>query len=173
MICNTALRIAVKNEMGQYEEKQISLFELYNIHEKYGNLEISNNRSREIKFKIKCPICNRTHYYRYSLIELMKREMIVSGCEIIGIPVFFIGNNEKVIERINKYKEINKKVYAMIWVYVSVLRFFYFKNDGRIFYWYIINLRLSYKNKWNIYLYLKITIFIDNIKKMGYNWFNV
>lgn len=114
MLCNTVLRIAVKNEMGQYDNKQISLFELYNIHEKYGNLEISNDRSKEIKFKIKCPICNRIHYYRYNLIELMRSEMVISGCEIIGIPVFFIGNSDKVIERINKYNEINKKICAMI-----------------------------------------------------------
>lgn len=116
MVCNTALRIAVKNEMGQYEEKKINLFELYNIHEKYANLEINNNKGKEIKFKIKCPICGRTHYYRYNLVELAKSEMKISGCEIIGIPVFFIGDSDKVIERINKYKEINKKICAMIWV---------------------------------------------------------
>lgn len=114
MICNTNLCIAVKNELGQYETKNLTIFEINNIHEKYKNIELIENKNKEVKFKIKCPICNKYHYYNYSILSLMKNEMVIGGCELLGIPVFFIGNNEKVNERVNKYREINKKIYAMI-----------------------------------------------------------
>ena len=90
--------------MGQYETKNLTIFEINNMNKQYSNLEIIGNKNKEVTFKIKCPICNKYHYYKYNIVSIMKSEMVIGGCELLGIPIFFIGNNEKVNERINKFR---------------------------------------------------------------------
>lgn len=114
MLLDTDISIALKNHYGQYEIREISLFELDKIKNKFPNFEAKFNRNKEVNFRLKCPLCGEYHYYSYSINELLKRDMLIGGCEVFGMPIFFIGNGRKVHQRINKYNQINKSIYAMI-----------------------------------------------------------
>ncbi|MDP4143460.1 MAG: hypothetical protein Q8936_03110 [Bacillota bacterium] len=114
MLFNTSVAIALKNSVGQYGIRQITLFQLEKINTLFDNFQAKVVKNKDIVFKVKCPLCGQYHYYRYNFYDLMKREMVIGGCENLGVPVFFIGKEDKVIEKVNKYIEVNKKICAML-----------------------------------------------------------
>lgn len=114
MIFNAYMSIAVKNFYDQYDIGFISLFELDKVNESFTSLKVKLENNKEILLKISCPICGNYHYYRYSINEFMKKKLIFGGCEVLGVPLFYIGNEDEVRKKVNKYNSINKKVYAMI-----------------------------------------------------------
>lgn len=114
MLLNTEISLALKNTSGQYEIKEFSLFEMDNVMKNIPSIDIHVNRSKEFSFRLTCPLCGEKHSYSYSISELFKREMVIGGCENLGMPLFFIGNNRKVHQRIKRFNEINKNISAMI-----------------------------------------------------------
>lgn len=114
MLIDTTISVAFKNSLWQYEMAETSMFNLTDVDKWFTNVEINLKSFKEIQLKVKCPLCNDYHYYSYSVSQLKRSSMVIGGCERIGSPVFFIGNKEKVEEKINKYKEVNKKIYAML-----------------------------------------------------------
>jgi hypothetical protein len=113
LVCNTDICIAYKNKLGVYKIKNISLFNLNNIVEILP-VESFRKQGREISFSIKCPICDEKHSYSYCIGDVLKRQMIIGGCEITSKPVFIFGNTIKVLGFIEKYNEVNRKIYAML-----------------------------------------------------------
>lgn len=114
LLIDTDISIALKNLYGEYEIKEISLFELGKLRSGFPSLEVILNRNKEINFRIKCPLCGEYHYYNYNIKDLLKKDMLIGGCEILGMPIFYIGNCSKVYQRISKYNKINKAICAMI-----------------------------------------------------------
>ncbi|WP_138990623.1 hypothetical protein [Clostridium arbusti] len=114
LIYDTNLSLALKSEIGQYEIKKIVLFGINNSDTKFENLYIKYTGNREIKFKVKCPICHKYHYYTYKLEDFFKKTILIGGCEVLGDPIFFVGKTKQINERINKYMKIKNKVCAMI-----------------------------------------------------------
>ena len=114
MLFNMDIAMAFKNMKGQYEIEKFSLFEIEKINKKFPSHEMKINKNKEVIIKVSCPLCGEKHYYKYNLSELLKREMTIGGCEILGIPVFYIGGKEKIEQRVNKYIEINKQLFEMI-----------------------------------------------------------
>lgn len=108
MLINTHVSIALKNFYGQYDLKRFSLFEINKIHENFTSLRIKIYDNKEIVVKIKCPLCEKHHYYKYNINEFMNRDLIAGGCEVLGMPLFYMGNYNKVSRRVNKYNGINK-----------------------------------------------------------------
>lgn len=106
--------IAFKDIKAQYEIEKFSLFQMGKVNKIFPSCEVKINNGKEMIVKIDCPLCGEQHYYKYNLFELLKREMVIGGCEIIGSPVFFIGGKEKIEERVNKYREINKELFEII-----------------------------------------------------------
>jgi hypothetical protein len=111
MIFNTEFSIALKNNFGQYCSKSFSVFEFERVICEFPSLEMKLNRSREFLFKVKCPICGEDHLYKYDCSDFVKREVVIGGCEVTGMPIFYIGKDRNVSERVNKFNEIYKKVY--------------------------------------------------------------
>ena len=128
MLIDTSISIALRSTYGSYDIKEISIFELVNLKEVTEGLKISTSKNKDITLNIKCPLCDKYHDYKYSSLELINREVIIAGCEELGVPVLFMGKNTKVQERINRYKKINTKVLAMIWVKVTLLLFLWIKK---------------------------------------------
>lgn len=126
MLIDTNVSIAVRTTCGSYDIKEFSIFQLTNLKKVAEELKINIGKNKDVTFNIKCPLCDKFHQYEYSSLELINREVIIAGCEELGIPVLFIGKSFKVRERINRYKQINTKIMAMIWV--KVLNFY--SNHG-------------------------------------------
>ncbi|MDP4088937.1 MAG: hypothetical protein Q8930_06660 [Bacillota bacterium] len=114
MLYNTELKIAVKDTDSRYNTMDISIFELANSVEHLPNFQSSITRSKEVSVKVKCPICGECHENRYKLNDLIKKQMIIGGCESTGIPIYFVGKPLKVTKYISRYNEINSAVYAML-----------------------------------------------------------
>jgi hypothetical protein len=114
MLLDTDMSIALKNIYGTYDINNFSLFETDKINRSFTSLKVKVRNNKEIIFKIKCPICGKYHSYKYGINEFIKRRFIVGGCEALGTPLFYIGTYDKVMQKVNQVKNINKQVYAMI-----------------------------------------------------------
>jgi hypothetical protein len=113
LLIDTVVTAAFKNGLGQYDMKRIHIFNITDIDKYFKHIEAIFLSSREIQLNVKCPMCGENHYYSYDISHLINGSMVIGGCEKIGYPIFFIGDKEKVEEKINKYKEVNEKIYAM------------------------------------------------------------
>jgi ArsR family metal-binding transcriptional regulator len=114
LLFNMDIAIAFKNIKDQYEIEEFSLFEIEKVNKKFPSHEVKISKNKEMIIKVGCPLCGEKHYYKYNLCELLKREMTIGGCEILGMPVFYIGAKEKIEQRVNKYREINRQLFEMI-----------------------------------------------------------
>lgn len=113
MLFNTDISIALKNFQGFYDLKTFSLFDMNKINENFTSLEIKNC-GKTILFKVKCPYCGKYHNYKYGINEFVKKDLIIGGCEVLGLPLFYAGHYSKVNKRISRYNNANKQLYAMI-----------------------------------------------------------
>ena len=114
MLIDTCISIALRSTCGSYDIKEFSIFELVNLKDVGAGLKVNMEKNKFITLNVKCPICGKHHDYKYSSLELINREVIIAGCEELGIPVLFIGKSFKVEQRINRYKQINTKILALI-----------------------------------------------------------
>lgn len=114
MLINSKISIALKNAYDQYEIKEISIFEMEKLKMAFPCIQINSIGHKQIIFTIKCPLCGEVHYFKYNINEFLKREVIIGGCETLGIPLFYIGNESKVNERINKVNEQKSDLLAML-----------------------------------------------------------
>lgn len=114
MIFNSNICIAYKNGCGKYDVEKISLFEMKKIETLFKDFKVKINKNKEVVFTIKCSVCGNYHIYKYNVNDFINREMIMGGCEVLGMPLFFIGDCDKITQRVNKYTEINSKLRAMI-----------------------------------------------------------
>lgn len=114
MLLDSNISIAIKDESGKYIIKNTCFFKLKELNKEITSLNSIKIFNGEILFNICCPLCGESHCYTYSLKELISRDILIGGCDEIGIPVFYIGNYEKIRKRILNYDNINKDIYAMI-----------------------------------------------------------
>jgi hypothetical protein len=114
LLFNTEVSFALKNTSGQYEIKDISLFEMERINKHFSDIEMHINRSNKLSFTVKCTLCGDYHSYSYNLNDVIKRDMVIGGCESLGMPLFFIGNKIKVHQRIKSFNEIRRSTWAMM-----------------------------------------------------------
>lgn len=114
MLLNVDVSIALKNFYGYYDINRFSLFETDRINENFTSLKVKVQNNREIILKVKCPVCGKYHYYRYSVNEFVRRKLVIGGCEVFGEPLFYIGKYDKVNQKISQFKNLNSKLYAMI-----------------------------------------------------------
>lgn len=114
MIYDTMLSIAIKNSCNVYDLKRSTVFQLKSLKRKFTSVESVDINGKELRIKIKCPLCGEYHLYKYSINELMNKEMVIGGCETLGYPIIYLGNYKKVKQKVDKYIETNKEIYAMM-----------------------------------------------------------
>lgn len=114
MIFDTNIAMALKNSNGQYKVYEMTIFEIESVNTRISSLNLKVNKGNEIVMKVKCPLCGEYHSYHYNVVELLKRNMVIGGCEQLALPIFFIGKNQKVIEKANEHRKTIEKIYAMI-----------------------------------------------------------
>ncbi|HEY8890937.1 MAG TPA: hypothetical protein VIM70_11845 [Clostridium sp.] len=114
MIFDTNIAMALKNSSGQYKVYELTIFEMKNMKTRFPSLNVKVDKGNEILIKLKCPLCGENHFYYYKINELLKRNMVIGGCEQLALPIFLIGKNKKVIEKVNEYRQTIEKIYAMI-----------------------------------------------------------
>ena len=106
LILNSEISIALKNYCGQFNLINFSIFEIGKINSRLDLLKVRLVKHNVLLFKINCPVCGNKHYYRYSICEFLKREILIGGCEVYGTPLFYIGNNKKIIKKVNTYNKV-------------------------------------------------------------------
>jgi len=114
LIFDTNIAIALKNSSGVYKVYELTIFEIENMKFKFPSLNVKVDKGNEILIKLKCPLCGENHFYHYKINELLKMNMVIGGCEQLALPIFLIGKNKKVIEKVNEYRETIEKIYAMM-----------------------------------------------------------
>lgn len=115
MLFNTKMCAAFKNISGKYDIKDFSIFEISRLNHNFTSVEAKVNK-KNIIIRLRCPVCGEIHSYNYTINDFVRREIIVGGCHNFGIPLFYIGNDEKVRQHVNKYNEIFKQIYTMLQV---------------------------------------------------------
>jgi hypothetical protein len=113
MLLDMDISIALKNFYGYYDIKNFSLFKASKINENFPSLKVKTN-NKGIIIEVNCSICGNYHYYRYSFNEFIKKDLIVGGCETLGMPLFYIGSYKEVKQVIDRCNNVNKDVYAMM-----------------------------------------------------------
>jgi hypothetical protein len=106
--------IALKNDIGRYKIKKVTLFNIKEAFSELGLCELKIRKSKDIIISMKCPICGEYHSYSFYIKDLFRRDMIIGGCELTGIPVFYIGKEKAVMERVTRFIEFSQKAYALI-----------------------------------------------------------
>lgn len=114
LLFDSEISIGYKDYSGQYKISRFSLFELEKMNNESSYLEIKLLKSKEISIKYKCPFCCNIHKFSYTISDFVKREIVVGGCENLGLPLFFIGNRENIEQIVEKYRKVNEKLYAML-----------------------------------------------------------
>jgi len=114
LIFDTNIAMALKNSNGQYKVEELTIFEIESMKTRFPSLNVEVNKGNEMVIKVKCPLCSEYHFYHYNINELLKRNMVIGGCEQLALPIFFIGKNEKVIEKVNEHRQTIERIYAMI-----------------------------------------------------------
>ncbi|WP_291636124.1 hypothetical protein [Clostridium sp.] len=114
MTFDTSIAIALKNSNGQYKVCELTIFEIESMKTRFPSLNIELHKGKEIEIMVKCSLCGDYHFYHYNINELLKRNMVIGGCEQLALPIFFIGKNQKVIKKVNEHRQTIEKIYAMI-----------------------------------------------------------
>lgn len=114
VLLQTKLAVAVKNNMGEYQMEEFSAFRFYELPLSFSQLKVQLKKGGEYKMSVLCPICGEIHHYFFQLKDLFNHKTIIGGCETLGTPIFFLGSPKEVNYRIEKYREINRKIRALI-----------------------------------------------------------
>lgn len=114
MLLDTNIAIALKESNWQYKIEDISLFSIENIGKTLKAMDIDTYRGKDVLIKVKCPLCDEIHFYNYHIANIIKKDIIIGGCDKLGVPIFFIGKKNTIIKRVQEYIQINNKIYAMI-----------------------------------------------------------
>ncbi len=102
-------------ECSGVSDKYISLFEFSgkkNIElcciDKYCKSKsvILTNISDKMKINIVCPVCTQNHSFSISTNKFWSTDIITFDCPNAGIPIFFAGQEEKVIDAVNESEKM-------------------------------------------------------------------
>ena len=114
LIFDTNIAMALKNSNGEYRVYEMTIFEIESMKTRFPSLSVKLHQGNEISIVVKCSLCGENHFYNYNINELLKRDMVIGGCEQLALPIFLIGKNQKVIEKVNEHRETIKKFYSTI-----------------------------------------------------------
>lgn len=112
MELNSNVTIALKKLDNNYTIYNLNLFNLQYIDE--GNISINKIKNNALEFKVCCHLCEKEHIYIYSIKEIVKKDLIVLGCEKLGIPLVVLGKKEEVGKMIYPHNYVNYKINVIL-----------------------------------------------------------
>ncbi|KOF56659.1 MULTISPECIES: hypothetical protein [Clostridium] len=113
MILDTSLSIALKDELGRYNIGNINLFKIEEANNIFKLMKIKLKNKNTVMVSLKCPLCEKWHSFNYCINDMINQELIVCGCKTLGTPVLFIGENDRVSDRVKQYNRVIKETYAI------------------------------------------------------------
>ena len=114
MLIRTDITMAMKRSNGNYDIKDITLFDMLKLKDLDNEFEIDSNRAREATIKVKCPVCGKNHEYKYNFSDMLNRNIIIGGCENFGVPIFYVGKRKSIMQRVDRYKQVNSEILGII-----------------------------------------------------------
>ena len=95
-----------------YEIKNISLFDFSGRREceyicscKGSKLKITKNSNKSFKVDLFCPVCQAEHSYAIPFSQFFSDEVYSFSCPHYEAEVFFVGNKEKLEQKVKEYVE--------------------------------------------------------------------
>lgn len=113
MILDTSISVALKDEFGKYDIKNINLFKINEANSLFKFMKIKLNNKNTVMISLRCPLCGKWHTFNCCVSNVISQELVVCGCKTLGMPVLFVGNNGEVKARVKQYNKINKEIYAI------------------------------------------------------------
>jgi DNA-directed RNA polymerase subunit RPC12/RpoP len=110
MILNASSKIAVKcSECGKYNIVDLNVFNLrmttsHRCSCGHRMLKTSINKS-DIIFEIDCIACDKTHSYRYKLLDILDKPLNIICCPETGIEIAFQGKESYVNDIVKRYMD--------------------------------------------------------------------
>ena len=119
MLIHTDVTMAMKKSNGNYDIKDITLFDMLKMKDLENEFEVDSNRAKEAVIKVKCPVCGKKHEYKYNISDIISRNIIIGGCENFGVPILYVGKRKNILQRVNRYKQDNMDIFAMVWKLIN------------------------------------------------------
>lgn len=111
---NLNITIALKNHMAKYEIGEVSIFKLSSLKYEFKSIKNISIENKQVYLEIMCPLCGENHKYEYNIQEVLNSKLIVGGCKEIYIPLFYIGDQDKVLEKVKIFNITNSTIYALL-----------------------------------------------------------
>lgn len=105
--------LAFKRLDFSYNMKKVNIFSLTEKDNIFKEINISKKSNGEISFSTLCSICGEYHVYNISLKSLIKKNVLILGCKVLGTPIIILGKKEEVENLVLHHNFVNYKSRAI------------------------------------------------------------
>ncbi|CAM2755694.1 hypothetical protein HAHI6034_04270 [Hathewaya histolytica] len=113
MDINMDLTLALKKNDNNYDINDINLFNLKENNIYGQKIKIYKNKNGDITFQVFCNMCEEEHIYILNLKSVLKKDVSILGCHLLGIPLVIIGKKEVVNKLALHHNYMNYKIEAI------------------------------------------------------------
>lgn len=105
--------LASKGRDLSYNIQELNLFSLREKNQISKEVYINKKKNGDMVFSVFCNICEEYHLYNMPLKNLIKKNILVLGCNALGIPLIILGKKEDVENLVLHHNSVNYKLRAI------------------------------------------------------------